>query len=119
MTTLGQLQNAQGAKSALASAGTEQKNDALLAMADALEKAQERILDANREDLTAARSLISEVYAGSFGAVSCAYPGHGAGNPSSGSPSGSGGKDPFGNDPAEWPGYMSDSGSHGSGSNYL
>ena len=61
MTTLGQLQNAQGAKSALASAGTEQKNDALLAMADALEKAQERILDANREDLTAARSLISEV----------------------------------------------------------
>ena len=61
MTTLGQLQNAQGAKNALASAGTEQKNDALLAMADALEKAQERILDANREDLTAARSLISEV----------------------------------------------------------
>ena len=57
MTTLGQLQNAQGAKNALASAGTEQKNDALLAMADALEKAQERILDANREDLTAARSL--------------------------------------------------------------
>ena len=40
MTTLGQLQNAQGAKNALASAGTEQKNDALLAMADALEKAQ-------------------------------------------------------------------------------
>ncbi|MGN0624672.1 MAG: glutamate-5-semialdehyde dehydrogenase [Oscillospiraceae bacterium] len=61
MTTLEQLQAARAAKSELASAGEDQKNKALLSMADALEMEQDGILAANREDLAAAQGTISEV----------------------------------------------------------
>ena len=57
MTTQELLQRAKGAKSAMALAGTQTKNKALLAMADALEQHQEAILAANRLDLDAAREL--------------------------------------------------------------
>ena len=61
MTTQELLQRAKGAKSAMALAGTQTKNKALLAMADALERHQEAILAANRLDLDAARGTVSDV----------------------------------------------------------
>lgn len=61
MTTTAMLQAAQTAKPALASTGTEVKNRALMAMADALEAAQEAILAANQLDLEAAKGSISPV----------------------------------------------------------
>lgn len=61
MTTLEQLQAAQSAKNVLASADTQWKNNALFAMADSLETAQEDILAANQKDLSAATGVISEV----------------------------------------------------------
>ena len=61
MTTLEQLQAAQSAKNVLASADTQWKNNALFAMADSLETAQEDILAANQKDLSAAKGVISEV----------------------------------------------------------
>ena len=61
MTTQELLQRAKGAKSAMALAGTQTKNKALLAMADALEQHQEAILAANRLDLDAARGTVSDV----------------------------------------------------------
>ena len=61
MTTLEQLQTAQSAKNVLASADTQWKNNALFAMANSLETAQEDILAANQKDLSAAKGVISEV----------------------------------------------------------
>ena len=61
MTTLELLQRARGAKDAMALAGTQEKNNALLAMADALLEHQEAILTANQADLEAARGTVSEV----------------------------------------------------------
>ena len=60
-TTQELLHRAQGAKRAIALASTEQKNQALLAMADALEQHTEEILIANEQDLTAARGTVSDV----------------------------------------------------------
>ena len=61
MTTLELLQKARGAKGAMALADTQTKNNALLAMADALITHQDTILKANEADLEAARGTISEV----------------------------------------------------------
>jgi glutamate-5-semialdehyde dehydrogenase len=61
MTTTQLLQQAKGAKSALALADTETKNRALLAMADALEKRTDEILSANALDLDEAKGVVSEV----------------------------------------------------------
>lgn len=84
MTTLEQLQAAQSAKNVLASADTQWKNNALFAMADSLETAQEDILAANQKDLSAAKGVISEVMLGSFGVVLSTYPRYGSGNPCGG-----------------------------------
>ena len=61
MTTQEQLIAVKAAKPALAAASTAQKNQALLAMADALLADAAPILAANQEDLDAARGTISEV----------------------------------------------------------
>ena len=61
MTTMELLEQARGAKTAMALADSEQKNRALLAMAGALERHQGDILAANEQDLAAARGSISEV----------------------------------------------------------
>ena len=61
MTTLELLQRAKAAKTAVALADTETKNQALLAMADALEANVAPILEANQLDLDAAKGIISEV----------------------------------------------------------
>ena len=55
------LTAARNAKSAVGQLTTEQKNEALLAMADALEARQTEILAANTQDLTAAQGHISAV----------------------------------------------------------
>ena len=61
MTTMELLQKARGAKTAMALADTDTKNQALLAMADALEGAREDILAANEADLADAQGHISQV----------------------------------------------------------
>ena len=61
MTTRELLIAAKKAAPVLARASTETKNQALLAMADALMEAAEDILTANQKDLEAARGKISEV----------------------------------------------------------
>ena len=61
MTTQELLQKAKAAAPALLVADTQQKNRALLAMAEALETETEAILQANAQDLEAARGQISEV----------------------------------------------------------
>lgn len=61
MTTLELLQRAKAAKGAAALAGTEVKNRALAAMADALETRAPAILEANALDLAAARGTVSDV----------------------------------------------------------
>ena len=61
MTTREMLLAAQGAKAALASAGTEKKNAALLAMADSLEAHAADILAANGQDMDAARGKLTDV----------------------------------------------------------
>lgn len=61
MTTLELLEKARASKGAMSLADTETKNNALLAMADALMEHQQAILTANRADLEAARGTVSEV----------------------------------------------------------
>lgn len=61
MTTLEILKQAKAAAPALAMLNTKQKNDALLAMADALEADADQILMANAEDVTAAKGSVSDV----------------------------------------------------------
>ena len=61
MTTQELLLLAKGAKGAMALADTKTKNQALLAMADALMARQDAILSANALDLEAARGTTSEV----------------------------------------------------------
>ena len=61
MTTLDILQAAKAAAPSLAALSTEEKNRALLAMADALEADTEALLAANRMDLEAAEGRISTV----------------------------------------------------------
>ena len=61
MTTRELLQAAKAARPALQGADTQQKNTALLAMADALEAQTAEILAANAQDMDAARGTISEV----------------------------------------------------------
>ena len=61
MTTFELLERAKAAKGAMATASTEDKNRALLAMAEALEARSASILAANAQDLEAARGHISDV----------------------------------------------------------
>ncbi len=61
MTTREILQAAKAARPTLQGADTQQKNTALLAMADALEAQTAEILAANAQDMEAARGTISEV----------------------------------------------------------
>ena len=61
MTTLDILKEAKAAAPALAAASTELKNNALLAMAAALEAEAEAILAANALDMEAAKGTVSEV----------------------------------------------------------
>ena len=60
MTTLDILKAAKAAAPSLAAVTTQQKNDALLAMADALETDCETILSANEKDMEAAKSHLSQ-----------------------------------------------------------
>ena len=55
------MKSARSARTALASASTETKNNALLLMAEALEKNTEAILAANAEDMESQRGIISDV----------------------------------------------------------
>lgn len=61
MTTLDILKQAKAAKSKLAKLGSEDKNNALLAMADALEENCRAILEENKKDVEAARGKITDV----------------------------------------------------------
>ena len=61
MTTLELLEKARASKGAMSLADTETKNNALLAMADALMEHQQAILTANQADLETARGTVSEV----------------------------------------------------------
>ena len=55
------LENAKAAKAQVAKLTTQEKNDALLAMADALLSHQEAILTANAADLEAAKGTVAQV----------------------------------------------------------
>ena len=55
------LKNAKAAKASVSLLTTQQKNDALLAMADALVANQEAILSANAQDLAAAEGTVPQV----------------------------------------------------------
>ena len=55
------LKNAKAAKATVSLLSTEQKNDALMAMADALVANQEAILAANAQDLAAAKGTVPQV----------------------------------------------------------
>lgn len=61
MTTLDILKQAKAAKSELEKLGSEDKNNALLAMADALEENCRAILEENKKDVEAARGKITDV----------------------------------------------------------
>ena len=61
MTTQEILRAAQGAKLPLALADADTKNAALEAMAVALIAAQDKILDANKQDVENARGRVSDV----------------------------------------------------------
>lgn len=61
MTTLDILKQAKAAKSELAKLGSEDKNKALLAMADALRENCAAILEENKKDVEAARGKITDV----------------------------------------------------------
>lgn len=61
MTTLDILKQAKAAKSELAKLGSDDKNNALLAMADALEENCGAILEENKKDVEAARGKITDV----------------------------------------------------------
>ena len=61
MTTSQLLERAKAAKPAMATASADQKNQALLAMADALERHAADILAANAADMAAAKGHISDV----------------------------------------------------------
>lgn len=61
MTTLDILKQAKAAKSKLAKLGSEDKNNALLAMADALRENCAAILEENKKDVEAARGKITDV----------------------------------------------------------
>ena len=60
MTTKELLIAAQSAKTTLATAGTDTKNNALLYMADALIENTDNIMAANKNDADAARGRISD-----------------------------------------------------------
>lgn len=61
MTTLDILKQAKATKSELAKLGSEDKNNALLAMADALRENCAAILEENKKDVEAARGKITDV----------------------------------------------------------
>lgn len=61
MTTFDILKQAKAAKSELAKLGSEDKNNALLAMADALRENCAAILEENKKDVEAARGKITDV----------------------------------------------------------
>ena len=61
MTTLDILKQAKAAKSELAKLGSEDKNNALLAMADALRENCAAILEENKKEVDAARGKITDV----------------------------------------------------------
>ena len=61
MTTQEILQKVNAAKYRMMAAGEAEKTDALMKMADALEQAEDQILEANREDLAAAEGIIAPV----------------------------------------------------------
>ncbi len=61
MTTLDILKQAKAAKSVLAKLTSEEKNNALYAMAEALQDCADEILKENEADIAAARGVISDV----------------------------------------------------------
>lgn len=61
MLTSDILKNAKAVKTQASMLTTQQKNDALCAMADALEKDSDAILAANKEDIDAAKGTVSDV----------------------------------------------------------
>lgn len=61
MLTSDILKNAKAVKTQASMLTTQQKNDALCAMADALEKDSDAILAANKEDIDAAKATVSDV----------------------------------------------------------
>lgn len=61
MNTQELMRSARSARTALAAAGTETKNNALMLMAEALEKNAAAILAANAEDMESQRGIISDV----------------------------------------------------------
>ena len=61
MTTRQLLENANAAKAAAAALSTEKKNELLRACADSLTAHTKDILDANHEDVEAARAVTGEV----------------------------------------------------------
>lgn len=61
MTTLDILKKAKAAKTELAKLSSQDKNNALLAMADSLEECCAEILEQNKKDVEAARGKISDV----------------------------------------------------------
>ena len=61
MTTQELMKSARSARTALAAASAETKNQALLCMADALEKNTPAILTANAEDMESQKGIISDV----------------------------------------------------------
>lgn len=61
MTTFEMLNKAKAAKKTIFSLSSESKNNALIKMADALERNSEKILNANKLDVEAAKGIISEV----------------------------------------------------------
>ncbi|MGN1080759.1 MAG: glutamate-5-semialdehyde dehydrogenase [Acutalibacteraceae bacterium] len=61
MTTSEIMELAKAASSGIANASSEQKNNALLCMAEALEKSKNEIISANAADMNAARGKISDV----------------------------------------------------------
>ena len=61
MTTAEILKGAKEAKALLSSLSASEKNNALLAMAEALMKEKESILHANEKDVEAAKGVVSDV----------------------------------------------------------
>ena len=61
MTTLEIIKSAKAASRNIALATSDEKNRALLVMADALEECCDKILEANRSDVEASRGVISDV----------------------------------------------------------
>ncbi len=95
MTTLGQLQNAGRQKMRWHQPAQNRKNDALLAMADALEKGAGAYFRRQSGGFNGGAGALSVRLCWIVWRCLLRVSRTWRGNPSSGSPSGSGGKDPF------------------------